>query len=111
MGFLSPVLEANCAYHQIKETKLMPADLSEVTATVEDALREVSKMKEMVTEAVEDGVKTAVKAIKQGRYAAEDLIGDARHSVKRNPFQAMGIVFAAGVLTGALVAWFGSRRN
>ena len=89
----------------------MQADLSEVTTTVEDALREVSKLKTMVTEAVEDGVKTAVKAIKQGRYAAEDMIGEARHTVKRNPLQAMGIVFAAGVLTGALVAWIGTRRD
>jgi ElaB/YqjD/DUF883 family membrane-anchored ribosome-binding protein len=89
----------------------MQADLSEVTATVEDALREVSKLKTMVTEAVEDGVKTAVKAIKQGRYAAEDMIGEARHTVKRNPLQAMGIVFAAGVVTGALVAWIGTRRD
>ncbi len=89
----------------------MQADISEVTATVEDALREVSKLKTMVTEAVEDGVKTAVKAIKQGRYAAEDMIGEARHTVKRNPLQAMGIVFAAGVLTGALVAWIGTRRD
>jgi ElaB/YqjD/DUF883 family membrane-anchored ribosome-binding protein len=89
----------------------MQADLSEVTATVEDALREVSKLKTMVTEAVEDGVKTAVKAIKQGRYAAEDMIGEARHTDKQNPLQAMGIVFAAGVLTGALVAWIGTRRD
>ena len=89
----------------------MQADLSEVTVTVEDALREVSKLKTMVTEAVEDGVKTAVKAIKQGGYAAEDMIGEARHTVKQNPFQAMGIVFAAGVLTGALVAWIGTRRD
>jgi ElaB/YqjD/DUF883 family membrane-anchored ribosome-binding protein len=89
----------------------MPADLSEVTGTVEDALREVSKIKTMVSEAVEDGVKTAMKAIKQGRYAAEDMIGEARHTVKQNPLQAMGIVFAAGVLTGALVAWIGTRRE
>jgi ElaB/YqjD/DUF883 family membrane-anchored ribosome-binding protein len=78
-------------------------------ATVEEALREVSRIKSMVTEAVEDGVKTAMKTIKQGRYAAEDMIGDARHTVKQRPFQAMGVVFAAGVLTGALVGWLASR--
>jgi ElaB/YqjD/DUF883 family membrane-anchored ribosome-binding protein len=89
----------------------MPPDLSEVTASVEDALREVARIKSMVTEAVEDGVKTAVKAIKQGRYAAEDMVGEARHTVKQNPLQAMGIVFAAGVLTGAVVAWIGTRRS
>ena len=89
----------------------MPADISDLTASVEDALREVSKIKTMVADAVEDGVKSAMKAVKQGRYAAEDMIGEAKHTVKQNPLQAMGIVFAAGVLTGALVAWIGTRRS
>ena len=87
----------------------MPTDILEMPAAVEEALREVSRIKEIVTEAVEDGVKSAVKAIKQGRYAAEDMIGDARHTVRKSPFQAMGVVFAAGVLTGALVGWLASR--
>jgi ElaB/YqjD/DUF883 family membrane-anchored ribosome-binding protein len=87
----------------------MPTDVLPMSASVEEALREVSKIKTVVTEAVEDGVKTALKAIKQGRYAAEDMIGEARHTVKQRPFQAMGVVFAAGVLTGALVGWLASR--
>jgi ElaB/YqjD/DUF883 family membrane-anchored ribosome-binding protein len=65
----------------------------------------------MVTEAVEDGVKAATRAIKQGRNAAEDAIVDARHTVRQNPFQAMGVVFAAGVLTGSFLAWLGTRRH
>ena len=65
----------------------------------------------MVTEAVEDGVKSAMKTIKQGRYAAEDMIGDARHTVRQRPFQAVGVVFAAGVLTGTLIGWLASRRD
>jgi len=89
----------------------MPVDLPEIPATVEDALREVSKIKSMVAEAVEDGVKSAMKTIKQGRYLAEDVIGDARHKVKQNPFQAMGIVFAAGLLAGSVLGWLSSRRR
>ena len=65
----------------------------------------------MVAEAVEDGVRTAMKAIKQGRYAAEDVIQEAKHTVKQKPFQAIGVVFAVGVLTGGLLAWIGSRRS
>jgi len=84
-------------------------DALEMPSSVEDTLREVARIKSMVTEAVEDGVKTAIKAIKQGRYAAEDMIGDARHTVRKRPFQAMGVVFAAGVLAGALVGWLASR--
>jgi len=87
----------------------MPTDVLPMPASVEEALREVSKIKTVVSEAVEDGVKSALKAIKQGRYAAEDMIGEARHTVKQRPFQSVGVVFAAGVLTGALVGWLASR--
>ena len=79
-------------------------------ATVEDVLREVSKIKTTVTEAVDDGVKSAVRAIKQGRNAAEDAIDDARRSVKKNPLQSVGVVFAVGVLAGCVLSMFGRRR-
>jgi ElaB/YqjD/DUF883 family membrane-anchored ribosome-binding protein len=83
----------------------------EKQATVEDVVREVSKLKAIVTDAVEEGIESAVRAIKQGRVAAEDALYDARRTVKQRPFQAMGVVFAAGVLTGSLVAWLSSRRR
>ena len=89
----------------------MPVEMFEKPATVDDVLKEVARIKAIVTDAVEDGVKTAVKAIRQGRDAAEDAIDEAKRSVKRRPFEAMGIVFAAGVLTGALLSWAGSRRR
>ncbi len=89
----------------------MPSDVLEMPATVEEALREVSRIKTVVAEAVEDGVKTALKAMKQGRYAAEDMLGEARHTVKQRPFQAVGVVFAAGVLTGTLLGWLCARRD
>ncbi len=89
----------------------MPPDVSEIQSTVEDALREVSRIKSVVTDAVEDGVKSAVKAIKQGRYAAEDAIGEAKHTVKQRPLEAVGIAFAAGVITGGLLGWLISRRD
>jgi ElaB/YqjD/DUF883 family membrane-anchored ribosome-binding protein len=89
----------------------MQANFKDITEPIEDALGEVGRIKSMVSEAVEDGVKSAMKAIKQGRVAAEDAMGDARHSVKQNPLQAMGIVFAAGVLTGSILGWLGTRRS
>ena len=89
----------------------MPVDLAEIPGTVEDAIREASRIKSIVTEAVEDGVRSALKTIKQGRHAAEDVIDEAKHTVKRKPFQALGVVFAAGVLVGGFLAWIGSRRR
>lgn len=89
----------------------MASGLMEKQASIEDVLREVSRLKSVVTEAVEDGVQAAVKALKQGRTAAEDVIYDARHTVKQKPLQAVGVVFAAGVLAGSLLAWFSTRRS
>ncbi|HEY1575962.1 MAG TPA: hypothetical protein VGF82_02700 [Terracidiphilus sp.] len=88
----------------------MPADLLNNTS-VEDVIREVSRLKDVVTEAVQDGVETAVKTIKQGREVAEDAIDDARRRVKQRPFESVGVVFAAGILTGAFLTWISSRRG
>jgi ElaB/YqjD/DUF883 family membrane-anchored ribosome-binding protein len=80
-------------------------------ATVEDLINEASKIKSAVTEAVDDGVKSALRAIKQGRDVAEDAIDDAKRAVKRNPLQAVGIFFAAGVVAGCVVTRLGFRRR
>ena len=89
----------------------MRADVLEKPARVEDALREVSKIRSIVTDAVEDSVRSANQAIRHGRYAAEDVIEEAKHTVKQRPLQALGIVFAAGVLAGSLLTWIGLRRR
>jgi ElaB/YqjD/DUF883 family membrane-anchored ribosome-binding protein len=89
----------------------MTSGILDKQPTVDDVLREVSRLRSVVTEAVEDGVQSAVKALKQGRHAAEDVIDDARHTVKQNPLQAVAVVFAVGVLTGSLLAWVSTRRR
>lgn len=89
----------------------MTPDVLDRTPSVEEVLREVSRIRTVVTEAVEDGVKSAVKTIKQGRHAVEDVLDDARHTVKQRPFESMGVVLAAGILTGAFLTWICSRRS
>jgi ElaB/YqjD/DUF883 family membrane-anchored ribosome-binding protein len=80
-------------------------------ANVDEVLREVSRIKSMVAEAVEDGVKTALRTVKQGRESAEDVIHNARYVIKRNPLQAAGVMFAAGILIGSLVTIISSNRD
>ncbi len=89
----------------------MPAEVLEKPATVEDARREVSKIRSIVTDAVEDGVRSARQAVKHGRYAAEDVIQEAEHRVKQRPLQAMGAALAIGVLAGGFLVWIGFRRR
>ena len=79
------------------------AELLEKPATIDEFLREIPRIKAVVTDAVEDGIKSALKAAKQGREFADDTIDDARRAIKRNPLQAAGIVLAAGVVIGSLV--------
>jgi ElaB/YqjD/DUF883 family membrane-anchored ribosome-binding protein len=89
----------------------MLANALEKPATVENSLREVSKIRSRVTDAVEEGVRSASQAISHGRHAAEDAIQEAKHTVKQRPLQAMGTVFVAGVLTGTFFTWIGFRRR
>jgi len=89
----------------------MGMELLEKQATVEDVLREVSKIRSIVADAVDDGVRSALRTVRQGREAAEDALDDAKRAVKQNPLEAVGIVFAAGVVAGCLAAWIGMRRR
>ena len=89
----------------------MLANVLEKTAMVESPLREVSKIRSRVTDAVGDGVRSASQAIRHGRHAAEDAIEEAKHTVKQRPLQAIGTVFAAGVLAGTFFTWIGFRRR
>ncbi len=89
----------------------MPAEVCERLAVLEDAARTVSKIRSIVTEVADDGVRSACEVIKQGRYAAEDAINEAQLTVRRKPFETMGVVFAVGVLAGGVLGWMGSRRR
>jgi ElaB/YqjD/DUF883 family membrane-anchored ribosome-binding protein len=89
----------------------MAVDMFEKAPSVEEVAREVTRIKSMITEAVDDGVRSAMKAVKQGRQAAEDAVHDTKKAVKANPLEAVGIAFAAGILTGVVAALIGKRRR
>lgn len=79
------------------------------TCSVHDA-RELGKRieraaddaKAVVSEKLDDGRLAAERLLKRGRYAVEDGIEEAAHNVKRNPFGALAIAFAAGAVVGFL---------
>jgi len=89
----------------------MAVEVLERQANVDEVLSEVSRMKSMIVDAVEDGVKAALRNVRQGKELAEDAIHDARYAIKRNPLQAAGIMFAAGIVVGSLVTLISSHRD
>jgi ElaB/YqjD/DUF883 family membrane-anchored ribosome-binding protein len=93
----------------------MAVDYLEKTATLDDVLREFSKIKSMVADAVDDGVQSAVRAMRKGRNAAEEAFEDGVDSVKkavrRNPLETVGIAAAAVLVAGGVVAWLTLRRR
>jgi len=80
------------------------AEILEKPASVDDILREVSRLQSVVTDAVDAGIRSALCAAKQGKAFADDTIHDAKVAIKRNPLQAAGIVLAAGIVIGSLIA-------
>ena len=89
----------------------MPAEVCERPEVMEDAARAVAKIRNIVTDVAEDGVRSAGQAVQQGRYAAEDAINGVQLTVRRKPFESMGLVFAAGLLAGGFLGWIGTRRR
>jgi ElaB/YqjD/DUF883 family membrane-anchored ribosome-binding protein len=87
----------------------MHADLLEKAPSVDEVLREVSRLSTTVTQAVEDGFKTAVKTVEQGRQATEDMISDGKRMMRRKPVESAGVIFAAGMLAGAFITWLACR--
>lgn len=89
----------------------MPADLLDKAPSVDEVIREVSRLTTTVTQAVEDGFKSAVKAVEQGRQATEDMIDDGKRMMRRKPVESAGVIFATGMLMGAFLTWIASRRD
>ena len=89
----------------------MASELLEKVPSIDEVSREVSRLSTTVTQAVEDGFKSAVKAVEQGRKATEDMIDDGKRMMRRRPVESASVIFAAGLLTGAVLTWIASRRD
>lgn len=100
----------------------MLAKVKETPAMAGEVLREASRIGNKVAGAVKDGVRGANQQIKdgvrmtneqiqRGRHAAEEMLDDARLRVKRKPLKAVAVVFAAGLLSGGVIAHAAMRRS
>jgi ElaB/YqjD/DUF883 family membrane-anchored ribosome-binding protein len=89
-----------------------------ITDRIADAVRHATHLSHearLVTsvakDAREEGIHAAKRLIKRVRRTAEsfdDLKDDAAYYVKRQPFKALAIAAAAGVLLGVTLGWIGA---
>jgi ElaB/YqjD/DUF883 family membrane-anchored ribosome-binding protein len=52
----------------------------------------------------EDGQESTVRLLKQVRETGEDLLYELKRHVRRNPWKAVAVALAAGVILGLAVA-------
>jgi len=80
-----------------------------------DAARRVAHdaqlLKTMAADAAETGRHAVARAITRGRRDLEDLRDSAAYRVKRAPLLAVGVAFAAGLLTAVLSAQCARARQ
>ena len=57
----------------------------------------------------EDGQESAVRLLKHARESGEDLLYQLNRHVRRNPWKAVAVALAAGVVLGAVVSLNGRR--
>lgn len=74
-----------------------------------DFTREAREVKARATEVLEDGMYAARRTLKRRVRDYEDLRDDTARRVRRAPFTALGVTFAAGLVLGAVVGWVGHR--
>jgi ElaB/YqjD/DUF883 family membrane-anchored ribosome-binding protein len=98
------------ATHDSLERKAKPS------VRVADAARhaahlshETRLIKSMAADAVQDGVYQARRAAKFVKRQVEDLGDQATYRIRRQPLTAVGTAFAAGIVLGGAIGWFGVR--
>lgn len=101
---------ATATIDKLQEKAAAVADrLVEKTRYAEDLTRDARQLKARATEAIEDGMYAARRTLKRRMHDFEDLRDDAARRVKRAPFTALGVTFAAGLVLGAIAGWVGRR--
>ena len=100
---------ATATIDKLQEKAATVADRVMETRYAENLTKDARELKARATEAFEDGVYNARRTLKRRMHDLEDLKEDTARRVKRAPFAALGVTFAAGLVLGAFVGWFGHR--
>jgi ElaB/YqjD/DUF883 family membrane-anchored ribosome-binding protein len=70
---------------------------------------DVRMLKMRATDAIDEARHTAARAVTRGLHELEDLRDATETRIRKAPFRAVGVTFAAGLALGAMTAWLGGR--
>lgn len=101
---------ATATIEKLQDKAATVADrVMESARNVEALAKDARKLKARAAEAFEDGVYTARKSLRHRMLELADMRDDTARRVRRAPFTALGVTFAAGLVLGAVVGWVGRR--
>lgn len=88
----------------LKDPSAFAEKAADVIRNATQLTGDARRLKTAATDALEDGLHTAKRAVTTARRDAAELKDEAVYRIKREPFKAVGIAFAAGLGMGALIA-------
>lgn len=85
--------------------------VAETIETVAEAGLDLTLLKKKLDHAVEETMLDAERLVKHGKRGVEDAIDDTTYLIKKNPWQSVGYVFAAGLGVGLLSGFVIGRKK
>jgi ElaB/YqjD/DUF883 family membrane-anchored ribosome-binding protein len=76
------------------------ASATRIEPTLRELAEEARMLKTLASDAVEDGLHAAHRSIRQARQTAMDARDELTYRVKREPLNALAIVFGLGAVIG-----------
>lgn len=101
---------ATATFEKLQDKAATVADrVMESTRYAETLAKDARDLTARASEVLEDRVYAAKKTLRRRLNDVTDLRDETARRVKRAPFTALGVTFAAGLVLGAVVGWVGHR--
>lgn len=85
--------------------------VAETVETIAEAGLDLGLLKKKLDHAIEETMLDAERIVKHSKRGIEDAIDDTTYLIKKNPWQSVGYVFAAGLGLGLLSGFLMGRKQ
>lgn len=108
---LSGEKEMNTATAEKLNNKSGLGQVAETVETIAEAGLDLGLLKKKLDHAIEETMLDAERIVKHSKRGIEDAIDDTTYLIKKNPWQSVGYVFAAGLGLGLLSGFLMGRKQ